>query len=309
MANFVLRRIVGLIMVIWGISTVAFFILRLTGDPTSLFLTPDAPPEAFEDLREEMGFNDPLSVQYVRFLAGIPRGEFGESIRHKSDAFDLVVDRLPATLELAAAGMAVAILAGVPLGIVATVKRNTLFETGAMATALFGQSVPNFWLGLMMIIVLGVNLGWFPISGRESLKHLIMPAIAVGVFPMARIARLLRAGLIEQLQQDYVRAARAKGLSSLAVTLYHALVNAAIPVVTLIGIDFGRLLGGSVIVETVFAWPGAGLLAVRAVSERDFPVVQASVFVLGLLFVVVNTLMDIVYVLIDPRIDFERSGS
>lgn len=292
-------------MVIWGITTVAFFLLRLTGDPTLLFLSPEAPKEAFESLRNEMGFNDPVWVQYGRFLGDAVTGDFGDSIRHKRSAFALVIERLPATVELAAAGMLIAVLLGIPLGILATIKRNSAFELIAMTLALFGQSVPNFWLGMMMIILFGVALQWLPISGREGFSHLIMPAVAVAVFPMARIARLVRSGILEQLGQDYVRTAESKGLAPLRVLFRHVLVNAAIPIVTLIGLDFGRLLGGAVIVETVFAWPGAGLLAVRAVSERDFPVVQASVFVLGLVFVVINTLMDFVYIYIDPRIDFD----
>ena len=305
MSRFIGRRLLLLFVVLWGVATIAFLLLHLSGDPASLLLSPDAGPGAMEELRKTLGLDAPLAVQYLRFLGGVLRGDFGYSIRQRLPAFGLVIDRLPATLELAAAGMLIAIAAGLTLGAVAAVKRGTVQETAALFLALLGQSVPSFWLALMLILALGVTLEWLPVSGRGGLSHLILPAVAVSVEPMARIARLLRSSLLEQLEQDYARTARSKGLTDLAVLTRHVLRNAAIPLVTLVGLDFGRLLGGAVIVETIFAWPGAGRLAVQAVFQRDFPVVQAAVVVLGFGFVIINLLVDLGYVWLDPRIRLE----
>ncbi|MFW6116313.1 MAG: ABC transporter permease [bacterium] len=299
------RRFVWLLVCVWAISTVVFLLLRITGDPTYVYLSPDAPPEDLAELREAMGFDDPLHVQYVRFLSDLLRGSFGNSIHHERDALLLVVERLPATVQLAASGMLVAVLIGVPLGAVAAIRRNSFVEMFAMSFALFGQSIPSFWQGLVMIILLGVRLKWLPISGRGGFANLIMPAVTVAVNPMARITRLMRSSILEELGQDYVRTARAKGLKERVVLGTHVFRNAAIPVATLVGLNFGRLLGGTIVIETVFAWPGAGLLAVRAVRQRDFPVVQASVFVMGVVFVVINTAMDLFYTVLDPRIHLD----
>ncbi len=304
MGQFIRRRLLLLAVVVWGVATIAFVLLHLSGDPASLMLSPDAGPGAHEELRRALGLDAPLSVQYAKYMTGVLRGDFGNSIRQRLPAFDLVMERLPTTFELAAAGMVIAVVVGVPLGVIGAMKRGTVHETAALTVALFGQSVPSFWLALMMILVLGVALEWFPVSGRDGFHHLVLPAVAVSVESMARIARLLRSSILDQLEQDYTRTARSKGLTTLRVVGRHVLRNAAIPAVTLIGLDFGRLLGGAVIVETVFAWPGVGRLAVQAVFQRDFPVVQAAVVVLGFTFVIINLLVDLAYVWIDPRIRF-----
>ena len=249
-----------------------------------------------------MGFNDPFLVQYGRFLAGALRGDFGQSIRHGEPAFSLVLERMPATFELAGAALALALCLSVPAGIVSAVRRNSVLDYVATVVALFGQSLPTFWLGIMLILVFSVQFHLLPSSGRGTLEHLILPAVTLGLFTTARITRLTRSGMLEVLNQDYIRTARAKGVSDPPVVWKHALKNAAIPIVTIIGIELGTLLGGSVITETIFAWPGVGRLSVQAIANRDYPVVQAAVFLLATTFVVVNLLVDVAYTYLDPRI-------
>jgi len=297
-----------LAVVLWGISTIAFLLLHLSGDPAALLLTPDAPPGAAAILRHTMGLDAPLPVQYARFMRGVLRGDFGVSLRQQLPALRLVIERLPATVELAMTAILVAMAVGVPLGTLAALRRGTLRETGLLVVALFGQSVPDFWLALMLILVFGVMLNVLPVSGRGGVTHLILPAVTLSVEPMARIARALRSSLLDELHRDYTRTARSKGLAEFAVITRHVLRNAAIPVATLIGLDFGRLLGGAVIVETVFAWPGVGRLAVNAVLERDFPVVQTAVVVVGVGFVLVNFLLDVLYVWLNPQITFDAGS-
>jgi ABC-type dipeptide/oligopeptide/nickel transport system permease component len=269
------RRLAQALLVLLGVSFIVFFILYLTGDPALILLPPDASAEDVQKFRETMGFNDPFVVQYGRFLAGALRGDFGQSVRHGEPAFNLVVERMPATFELAGA---------------------------ALLVALLGQSMPTFWLGIMLILVFSVQFNLLPSSGRGSLEHLVLPAITLGLFTTARITRLTRSGMLEVLSQDYIRTARAKGVSDPPVVWKHALKNAAIPIVTIVGIELGTLLGGSVITETIFAWPGVGRLSVQAIYNRDYPVVQAAVFLLSSTFVLVNLVVDVVYTYLDPRI-------
>lgn len=294
-----------LVVVLFGVSTIAFALMHLSGDPVALMIDPSATQEAIQKLREDLGLNAPLHVQYLRFMSGVPRGDFGNSIRQGVSAFDLVMQRVPATMQLAVLATTIAVLIGTPLGVAAALKRGTLMEVGVMSIALFGQSVPAFWLGLVMILVFGVYLHVLPVSGRGTLAMMVMPVITLSVNPIAKISRMLRSAMLEQLNQDYVRTARSKGLAEYSVVFRHVLKNASLPVVTLIGMDFAHLLGGAVIVETVFAWPGVGSLVVNAVFQRDFPVVQAAVFVMGLVFVVINLAVDLLYVTLDPRIDFD----
>jgi ABC-type dipeptide/oligopeptide/nickel transport system permease component len=249
-----------------------------------------------------MGFNDPFLVQYGRFLAGAVRGNFGDSVRHGEPAFDLVVERMPATFELAGAGLLVALCVAIPAGIVSAVRRNSTLDYVSTILALLGQSMPTFWLGIMLILVFSVQFHLLPSSGRGTLSHLILPALTLGLFTTARITRLTRSGMLEVLNQDYIRTARAKGVSARPIVWKHALKNAAIPIVTIIGIELGTLLGGSVITETIFAWPGVGRLSVQAIYNRDYPVVQAAVFLLASTFVLVNLIVDVVYTYLDPRI-------
>ena len=302
MKTFLLRRLLQSLVVLLGVSFVVFFILFLTGDPAAVLLPPEASAEDIRLFRERMGFDDPFFVQYGRFLAGALRGSFGESIRHGEPAFDLVVERMPATFELAGAALLIALCLAIPAGIVSAVRRNSVLDYVATVVALLGQSMPTFWLGIMLILFFSVQLQWLPSSGRGELRHLVLPAITLGLFTTARITRLTRSGMLEVLNQDYIRTARAKGVANPPVVWKHALKNAAIPIVTIVGIELGTLLGGSVITETIFAWPGVGRLSVQAIYNRDYPVVQAAVFLLATTFVVVNLFVDVLYTYLDPRI-------
>jgi ABC-type dipeptide/oligopeptide/nickel transport system permease component len=304
MNAYLVRRLLQSVLVLFGVSVVVFLILHLTGDPALLLLPPDATADDVAKFRQVMGFNDPVAVQYARFLRGAIRGDFGESLRHGEPAMGLVVERLPATFQLAGAGLAIAVGLAIPAGIVSAVKRNKAIDYISTVIALLGQAMPTFWLGIMLILVFSVRLGWLPSSGRGGLVHLILPAITLGLFTTARITRLTRSGMLEVLGQDYIRTARAKGVAEPPVVWKHALRNAAIPIVTIVGIELGTLLGGSVITETIFAWPGVGRLSVQAIFNRDYPVVQSAVFLLASTFVIVNFLVDIVYTYLDPRIRY-----
>jgi len=302
MTTYFVRRLLQSLIVLLGVSFVVFFILHLTGDPALVLLPPDASPEDVRRFREAMGFNDPFFVQYGRFLGGALRGDFGQSIRHGESAFHLVAERMPATFELAGAALLLALVLSIPAGIISAVRRNTALDYFSTVVALLGQSMPTFWLGIMLILFFSVQFHLLPSSGRGTLEHLILPAVTLGLFTTARITRLTRSGMLEVLGQDYIRTARAKGVSNPPVVWKHALKNAAIPIVTIVGIELGTLLGGSVITETIFAWPGVGRLSVQAIANRDYPVVQAAVFLLATTFVVVNLLVDIIYTYLDPRI-------
>jgi ABC-type dipeptide/oligopeptide/nickel transport system permease component len=302
MKSYLLRRLWQSGLVLFGVSAVVFLILHLTGDPAALLLPPDATAEDIAQFREKMGFNDPVWKQYWRFLKGALQGNFGESLRHGEPAMPLVLERLPATFELAGAGLAIALCLAIPAGIVSAVKRNSVVDYVTTVFALLGQAMPTFWLGIMLILVFSVRLNWLPSSGRGDLEHLVLPAVTLGLFTTARITRLTRSGMLEVLGQDYIRTARAKGVGEPPVVWKHALKNASIPIVTIVGIELGTLLGGSVITETIFAWPGVGRLSVQAIFNRDYPVVQAAVFLLASTFVMLNFLVDVIYTWLDPRI-------
>jgi peptide/nickel transport system permease protein len=302
MKTFLVRRLAQSLLVLLGISFVVFAILHLTGDPALVLLPPDASVDDVKRFRDAMGFNDPFFVQYGRFLKGALAGDFGQSIRHGEPAFDLVVERMPATFELSGAALGLALLLAIPAGIVSAVRRNSALDYFSTVIALLGQSMPTFWLGIMLILLFSVQLNLLPSSGRGTLEHLILPAVTLGLFTTARITRLTRSGMLEVLNQDYIRTARAKGVANPPIVWKHALKNAAIPIVTIVGIELGTLLGGSVITETIFAWPGVGRLSVQAIYNRDYPVVQAAVFLLASTFVLVNLIVDVLYTYLDPRI-------
>ena len=302
MRIYLTRRLLQSLIVLLGVSFVVFGILFLTGDPALVLLPPESTVLDIQKFREAMGFNDPFFVQYGRFLAGALRGNFGQSVRHGEPAFHLVVERMPATFQLAGAALAVALALAIPAGIISAVRRNSALDYVSTVVALLGQSMPTFWLGIMLILVFSVQLNLLPSSGRGSFAHLVLPAITLGLFTTARITRLTRSGMLEVLNQDYIRTARAKGVGDPPVVWKHALKNAAIPIVTIVGIELGTLLGGSVITETIFAWPGVGRLSVQAIYNRDYPVVQAAVFLLATTFVLVNLFVDMVYTYLDPRI-------
>ncbi len=304
MLQFLFKRLWHTVLVVAGISMISFFFIHLSGDPVMMMLPADASHEQIERLREQLGFNDPLVVQYGRFVRQALSGRFGDSLYYKVPAMELILERLPASLELAAAAMLIALLVAIPLGIVSAVKRGSLLDMGSMLGALFGLSMPHFWLGIMLILLFSVQLGWLPTSGRGTLAHLIMPAVALGLSLMAMFARLTRSVMLEVLSLDYIRTARSKGLREVVVIGKHAFKNALIPIVTVAGMQFGFLLGGTVIIETVFAWPGVGRLVVQAIFNRDYPLVQAIVLVLAVLFVIVNLVVDMLYMVLDPQISY-----
>ncbi len=304
MLHYLFKRLWHTVFVVIGISMISFFFIHLSGDPVMLMLPGDASTQEIETLREQLGFNDPLYTQYLRFAGNAAQGEFGNSLYYKVPAMALILERLPASLELAAAAMLIALVVAVPIGIVSAVRRGSLVDMGSMLGALFGLSMPHFWLGIMMIMLFSVKLGWLPTSGRGSLAQLVMPSLALGMSLMAMFARLTRSVMLEVLSLDYIRTARSKGLKESIVIYKHALKNAMIPLVTVAGMQFGFLLGGTVIIETVFAWPGVGRLVVQAIFNRDYPLVQATVLVLSVIFVAVNFLVDMLYMYLDPQISY-----
>ena len=306
MERYVAQRLVWSVFVAFGVATAVFVILHLSGDPTALMLPPDARPEDAARLRHAFGFDRPLPVQYADFMWGLIRGDFGMSIRFQQPAMGLVLERVPATLLLATSGLAFAMVLALPVGILSAARRGTWIDSLGMAVALLGQSVPVFWLGLMLILIFAVGLHWLPSLGGGGADHLVLPTISLGMFSAAATARMLRAGLTEVLEQEYIRTARAKGLRERAVLLRHAVRNALIPVITMLGLQFGALLGGALVTETIFAWPGMGRLLVQAIYNRDYPLAQAAILWLAFIFVVVNLVVDLLYATLDPRIRLAR---
>ena len=302
MRAYVLSRLGQTALVVFLSLTAVFAMVRLSGDPVLLFMPMDIQAKDVNEFRQRLGFNDPLPVQYGRFLAGALRGDFGESLRYKQDALGLVLERLPATLLLAGASLLLTVGVALPLGVLSAVRRNSLLDhVGTVATVL-GQATPGFWLGLMLIFVFSVKLRWLPTGGTGSLAHLAMPAVVLAAFFAARIARLTRSAVLDALGEDYVLTARAKGLGEGRVVGKHTLRNSAIPIVTLAGLEAGQLLGGAVITETIFAWPGLGRLTVQALLNRDFPVVLAAVFLVSVMYTLINLLVDLLYGWLDPRV-------
>ena len=304
MLNYLIQRVVLLVVVVWGAATLAFGLLYLSGDPTNLLLPLDASESTREAFRQAQGYDRPLYVQYGRYLGALLQGDFGTSLRNNQPALGLVLERFPPTLKLAGLSLFFAILLAVPAGVIAANRRGSLMELLLMSGALLGQAMPVFWLGLMLILVFGLNLRWLPISGSGTPQHYVLPVVTLATFSAASIARLTRGGVLAELRSDHVRTARAKGLVERAVLYKHALRNAAIPVVTIIGLQLGTLVSGAIITETIFAWPGIGRFVLLAVSQRDFPVVQASVVIFALLLALINLAVDLLYVALDPRIRY-----
>lgn len=322
MGTYITRRLLQSIIVIIGVTLLAFLSLHLGGDPTYLYVSERASEQEIIETRQKLGFDRPLHEQYLSFVAGLARLDLGDSLRARKPALDLVFERLPATLELTLFAMMLSILIALPIGIVAAMRRGSPVDGGIMLVAMFGQSMPGFWLGLMLILSVGLGLRWLPISGQvpvlqplftgdfstaianipEAIRHLIMPGLTIGVFSLSRNARLVRSSMLEVLSQDYVTTARSKGLAERVVITRHALRNALLPVVTLLGLEFGFLLSGVVVTETVFSWPGVGRLVFNAINQRDIPLVLASVVSFSFLFIILNLIVDILYVQLDPRI-------
>jgi len=304
MQRYILRRLIWATVSVIAVLSVVFVMLRLTGDPAVMLLSPQATGKDYENIRRSLGLDRPLPEQYVRYVWGLLRGDFGDSFQYRVPAAGVILQRLPNTLMLT--GVASLLMAGlgVLLGMLSAATQNSPLDGLITSVTLLGQSIPNFWLGIMLIAVFSVQLGWFPTSGSGTLAHLVLPAITLALQPISKITRLTRSEFIEALAQDYVRTAKSKGLARHTVHVKHALRNASLGIVTMIGLDVGYLLGGAIITETVFAWPGIGRLVVEAISHRDFPVVQGVVVLIALLVVGVNTLVDVLYGVLDPRVRY-----
>lgn len=302
MKTFILRRLVMTVVLLFMVALTVFLLGHLTGDPVRLMVPEEATERDIANLRRELGFDRPLAVQFVDFIARVARGDLGTSLRYRKPALALVLERMPATVELSTAAMVIALLVAIPSGIISALRPGSLADAITSNISIIGQALPPFWIGIMLIILFAVQLHWLPATGRGDPGSLVLPAITLGLWPMARLARVLRSSLLDVLHEDYVRTARAKGLAERGVLLGHVLRNSAIPVVTVAGLTYGTILGGTVITESVFAWPGVGRLALEAVYNRDFPLVQATVFVAAFVFVVINFVLDLMYVWLDPRI-------
>ncbi len=301
MLNYLIKRILQGVISIVGASAIIFAISRLD-DPTLLLLPIDATPEMVENLRQRLGLDLPIVQQYLIFLGNALQGDFGNSYRWEQPALALIMDRLPATLELAFAGLVFALALAIPFGVLSAVYRDSWFDNFAKLFAMLGQAMPNFWVGLLLILFVSVNLGWLPAFGREGFDSLIMPAIALGWYPVAAMTRMLRSTMLDVLDSDHVRMARAIGVPNRVVVWKYALRNAAVPLVTMLGIYFANMLSGAFVVEVIFAWPGMGRMVVEAMFARDFPLLQVGVLFSAILFVVVNLLVDLSYGVLDPRI-------
>lgn len=302
MARYLAIRLLYSAFVVVGVTTVVFFLIRLSGDPAILFLPPEATPEQIASLRHEYALDQPLPIQYARYVERAVQGDFGRSFGFGQSAMTLVLGRVGATLTLAVAGLGFALVLGIPLAIASAVNRGRWIDTALVSVSVTLQNIPTFWLGLMLIGVFAVSLKMLPSSGSGELRNLLLPAVTLGSYSLAVIVRLLRSSLLEVFAENYLRTARAKGLGERVVILRHALKNAALPVVTVIGIQFGALFGGAVVTEYVFAYPGMGRLALQAVSNRDFAVVQAFVLLVATMITLTNLLVDVSYRFFDPRV-------
>jgi len=306
LARFLARRLALTIPVLLGVATLVFSLIHfIPGDPAQAMLGEAAPQADVDELRKRLGLDRPLLEQYGAFLGGLVRGDLGTSLRTEQPVATQILERMPATMELAAAAMFVAICVSIPLGIAAAVWRGTAVDHAAMTLALTGVSIPNFWLGPLLAIVFAVELGWLPVSGRGTPQHLILPAISLGAALAAILARMTRASMLEELREPYVQAARARGVSRFRAVVRHAFRNSLIPVVTLVGLQFGAVLTGAVITETIFAWPGIGRLLIQSIGFRDYPLVQGCILLIAITYVGVNLLTDLIYGVLDPRIRYE----
>jgi ABC-type dipeptide/oligopeptide/nickel transport system permease component len=303
--RFVVRRLALTIPVLLGVATLVFALIHLIpGDPAQAMLGEAAPQADVDALRRQLGLDRPVLEQYVDFLAGLVRGDLGISLRTGTSVSAQIAERLPATFELAFAAMLVALALALPLGIAAAAWRGTAVDHAAMTLALAGMSIPNFWLGPLLAIVFAIELGWLPVSGRGGVEHLVLPAVSLGLALAAILARMTRASVLEELREPYVRAARARGVSRLRAIVAHAFRNSLIPIVTIVGLQFGAVLTGAVITETIFSWPGIGRLLIQSIGFRDYPLVQGCILLIAVTYVVVNLLTDLAYGLLDPRIRY-----
>lgn len=305
MTPYIIRRLALSLVVLIGVSVLVFGLIHLApGDPARLMLYDTAPEEEVQAMRKTLGLDQPLYLQYWLFLSNALRGDLGRSLYYKEPALRIILEHLPATAELTFAALLVSLVVAVPMGIVSAVRRDTVWDYAGMLLATIGQATPVFWLGLMFILLFSVQWTVLPSSGRGGIENLLMPAVTLGAPLMALVTRLVRSGMLDILGEDYIRTARAKGLPNPAIVYRHALRNMLIPLITVVGLQLGALLGGAVITETIFAWPGVGRLVVTAITARDYPLVQAATLLVSVYFVGINLLLDVLYVYIDPRIRF-----
>jgi peptide/nickel transport system permease protein len=320
MARYLVRRLLQSILVVLGVTALSFFTLYLSGDPTYLYVSERATEEEIALVRQRLGFDRPVPEQYLNYLGRLVRGDMGNSLQARQPVLPLVLDRLPATLELTFFAMLFSLSLAIPIGIISALNRGKFLDGLTMMLAMIGQSMPSFWLGIMLLLFVGLNLKLLPISGYvpflkpifggtwdpatldDVIRHLILPGITIGVFSLSRNARLIRSSMLETLPQEYVVTARAKGLRERRVVLRHAFRNALIPVVTILGLEFGFLLSGVVITETIYSWPGVGRLVFNAITQKDIPLVQAAVVLFSLIFIMLNLIVDMVYAALDPRV-------
>ena len=302
MLRFLVRRMLHSILVLLGVLFVVHGLLLLTGDPTAALLPPDADEEVRENLRQKHGLDDPFPVQYVKFVGRAVRGDFGDSFRQARPAFEFVSEKAGETIKLGAVGLAISLAVGGPLGALSALRKGTWIDRTARMVAAMGQAIPDFWLGIMLILILGVNLNWLPISGSGDWRHLVMPGLVVALPTLPAVVRIYRSSLIGVLDRDYVRAARARGLNGTQVFGRHVARNAAIPIVTVLAFEVGSIMSGALIAEVIFAYPGMGRVAYQAIINRDIAVVQAYVFMVSLIVVTTNMLLDIAYSMLDPRV-------
>ncbi|WP_342415645.1 ABC transporter permease [Paenibacillus sp. FSL R10-2782] len=304
MKTYIAKSLLQVIPVLLIVSLIVFILVRVTGDPVALMLPETATAEDRAVLTQALGLDQPLYAQYIKFIGSALQGDFGTSFRYGESALPLVLERLPASFELAVAAMIFAIIIAVPLGVISAVKRNTFTDLIISSLSVVGKAMPNFWMGIMLILLFSVMLGMLPVSGRGGMEHLILPAFTLGVGLSAQMTRLIRSSMLDILNQDYIRTARSKGILEIVVIGKHAFRNGLIPVVTIMSLQFTSLIGGTLITETVFAWPGLGQLLVVAVNTHDMAIVQAAVFVIAFIVVISNILTDVVYRLFDPRIKY-----
>ena len=303
MRRFLAIRFLQTLVALLAITLIVFGLTHLTGSPVDALLPDDASPEQIETLIRHWGLDRPLHEQYLAFLGNAVQGDFGASLKWRGyTAMEVVLQRLPATLKLGGLSVLLSVVVAIPLGVIAATRRGTMADKSANVVALLGQSLPQFWLGIMLIWIFAVGLGWFPTSGHGGLQHMILPAVAMASFQIAALTRLTRSAMLDALRSEYVKLARLKGVSELAIVWKHALRNAAIAPLTYFGLLTGSLLTGSVVIESVFAWPGTGLLSIEAIRGRDYPVVQAVVIVFAVVFLLINYVVDALYALVDPRI-------
>ena len=305
--QFLIPRLLTALGVILGVTCLVFFLIHaVPGDPVEVMLGESAQPTDKEALREALGLHQPILIQLLNYIKDLFTGNLGTSLYSGSPISNLLLERIPATVELSLAAILIAIILAVPLGVLAAVRKHSAWDFGAMGFALFGISVPNFWMGPLLILIGALWLGWFPVSGREGIASIVLPAITLGTAMAAILSRMIRSTLLEVLTEDFIRTARSKGLTDWIVIIRHGLRNALLPLITLLGLQLGALFSGTIITETVFSWPGIGSLMVEAIHRRDYPVVQATVILISFSYVIVNLLTDLVYAWIDPRVSLKK---